>query len=56
MKTVPKIMVTLGAGLAIGRVQGVLCAPDNGSETPRKLPEGRERWGKQVEEELEGII
>ena len=52
MKTVSKIMVALGAGLAIGSVLGVLFAPDKGSETRRKLREGRERLGKRVEGKL----
>jgi gas vesicle protein len=52
MKTVSKIMIAIGAGLAIGSVLGVLFAPDKGSETRRKLREGRERWVKRTEGKL----
>ena len=52
MKTVSKIMIAIGAGLAIGSLLGVLFAPDKGSETRRKLREGRERWVKRTEGKL----
>ena len=52
MKTISKLMVAVGAGVAIGSVLGVLFAPDKGSETRRKLQEGRKKLGEKVDEKL----
>jgi len=52
MKTISKLMVALGAGVAIGSVLGVMFAPDKGSETRRKLQEGRKKLGEKVDEKL----
>ena len=52
MKTISKLMVALGAGVAIGSVLGVLFAPDKGSETRRKLQEGRKKLQSKVDEKL----
>lgn len=39
MKDTSKILVALGAGLAIGGILGVLFAPDKGSVTRQKIAE-----------------
>jgi gas vesicle protein len=48
MKNASKILVALGAGLAIGGLLGVLFAPDKGKETRHKIAEG----SKKLKEEL----
>ena len=52
MKMISKLMVVLGAGIAMGSVLGVLFAPDKGSETRRKLQEGRKKLRAKVDEKL----
>jgi len=39
MKDTSKILIALGAGLAIGGILGVLFAPDKGSVTRHKIAE-----------------
>ncbi len=44
MKNTTKILVALGAGLAIGGVLGVLFAPDKGSVTRHKIADGTKKF------------
>jgi gas vesicle protein len=43
MKNTSKILIALGAGVAIGGVLGILFAPDKGSETRHKIGEGSKK-------------
>jgi gas vesicle protein len=44
MKNTSKILVALGAGLAIGGLLGVLFAPDKGSVTRHKISEESKKF------------
>lgn len=44
MKSTSKILVALGAGLAIGGLLGVLFAPEKGSVTRHKIVEGGKKF------------
>ena len=52
MKNTSKILVALGAGIAIGGVLGVLFAPDKGSVTRHKIAEGgkkiADKFGRKI--------
>ena len=44
MKNTSKILIALGAGVAIGGVLGILFAPDKGSVTRHKIAEGGKKF------------
>jgi gas vesicle protein len=48
MNNTSKVLIALGAGLAIGGVLGVLFAPEKGSVTRHKIAEG----GKKIADKL----
>jgi len=52
MKSTSKILIALGAGLAIGGILGVLFAPDKGSETRKKISDNgkmlADKFGRKV--------
>ena len=48
MKNTSKILIALGAGLAIGGLMGVLFAPDKGENTRHKIAEN----GKKQKDEF----
>ena len=43
MKNTSKVLIALGAGVAIGGVLGILLAPDKGSATRHKIAEGSKK-------------
>jgi gas vesicle protein len=44
MKNTSKILIALGAGVAIGGVLGILFAPDKGSVTRHKIEESGKKF------------
>ncbi|HQV59684.1 MAG: YtxH domain-containing protein [Chitinophagaceae bacterium] len=48
MKNTSKILIALGAGLAIGGLMGVLFAPDKGENTRHKIAEN----GKKLKDQF----
>ena len=44
MKNTSKILIALGAGVAIGGVLGILFAPDKGSVTRHNISEGGKKF------------
>ena len=52
MKNTSKILIALGAGLAIGGVLGVLFAPDKGSETRHKIAEGSKKFADNLNRKI----
>lgn len=52
MKNTSKILIALGAGLAIGGLLGVLFAPDKGSATRHKLADGGKKLADQFNRKI----
>lgn len=52
MKKYNGILLSLGIGLAVGGILGVLFAPDKGSETRRKIKESGSRLTGNVKDKL----
>jgi gas vesicle protein len=52
MKNTSKILIALGAGLAIGGLLGVLLAPDKGSVTRHKIAEGGKKFADDFSRKL----
>ncbi len=52
MKTTNKILIALGAGVAIGGVLGLLFAPAKGVETRNKIAESGKKLKEQFNEKL----
>jgi gas vesicle protein len=52
MKNTSKILVALGAGLAIGGLLGVLFAPEKGSVTRHKLVDGGKKLADQFNKKI----
>jgi gas vesicle protein len=52
MKNTSKILIALGAGLAIGGVLGVLFAPEKGSVTRQKIAEGSKKFADKFNQKI----
>ena len=52
MKNSSKVMIAVGAGVAIGGLLGVLFAPDKGSETRKKIADAGKKLGDKVKEKV----
>lgn len=52
MKNTSKILIALGAGLAIGGILGVLFAPDKGTVTRHKIAEGGKKFADKFNKKI----
>ncbi|MEN9964286.1 MAG: hypothetical protein RL582_1381 [Bacteroidota bacterium] len=52
MKKYNEILLSLGIGLAVGGILGVLFAPDKGSETRRKISESGSNLKKGIKDKV----
>jgi gas vesicle protein len=53
MKETSKILIALGAGLAIGGVLGILFAPDKGSVTRHKIADETKKLADKLNRKVE---
>lgn len=52
MKNTSKVLIALGAGLAIGGLLGVLFAPDKGSETRKKISDTGKKLADKINQKV----
>ncbi|MBN8688577.1 MAG: YtxH domain-containing protein [Chitinophagales bacterium] len=52
MKNTSKVLIALGAGLAIGGLVGVLFAPDKGENTRKKIAESGKKFTDQLKRKV----
>ena len=52
MKNASKVLIALGAGLAIGGILGVLFAPDKGENTRHKIAENGKKFADQFKRKV----
>ncbi len=52
MKNTSKMLVAVGAGLAIGGILGVLYAPDKGSVTRKKIADGNKKFTDKIKSKV----
>lgn len=53
MKDTSKILIALGAGLAIGGILGILFAPDKGSVTRHKIVDETKKLAEKINRKVE---
>ncbi|HVZ56344.1 MAG TPA: YtxH domain-containing protein [Chitinophagaceae bacterium] len=49
MKNSSKVLIALGAGIAIGGLLGVLFAPNKGKDTRKKISDTGRKWSGDIE-------
>jgi gas vesicle protein len=52
MKNSSKILIALGAGVALGAIVGVLFAPNKGAETRKKIAEAPEKIADKIRSKI----
>jgi gas vesicle protein len=52
MKNTSKVLIALGAGLAIGGLLGILFAPDKGSETRKKISDTGKKFADKINQKV----
>ncbi len=52
MKNSSKVLIAVGAGLAMGGILGILFAPDKGENTRKKIVDGGKKIGDTVKDTI----
>ena len=52
MTNTSKVLIALGAGLAVGGILGVLFAPDKGSATRHKIAEAPKKFADKIKSKV----